>query len=224
MSNLLILQLSKSSAISLFSIDSYLLGAMHFLHWTVVLLFCFRLNTISWHHPPKQLLVNNYYYLGLVYHSSKIRGLCLMKCSSIKHKPLFSEEYWYVIHEQNFKSNYQLITGIYLIWTIISAILTLIAWAIEIIPMEANEFAPFFALTNRRFVLMISFPYLFALGIVFGCDMIALLVAILKKNQMNSSAKTNSKNFSSSQCKFRFLLHTTQFDQRDSYTKLLRRS
>ena len=124
-----------------------------------------------------------------------------MKCSSIKHKPPF--------YEQNFKSNYQLITGIYLIWTIISAILTLIAWAIEIIPMEVNEFAPFFALTNRRFVLMISFPYLFVLGIVFGCDMIALLVAILKKNQMNSSAKTNSKNFSSSQCKFRFLLHTT---------------
>ena len=87
------------------------------------------------------------------------------------------------------------------------------AWTIEIIPMEANEFAPFFTLTNQKFVLMISFPYLFVLGIVFGCDMIALLVAIAKKNQLNCSEKSDSdsKNFSirsSVKCKFQFLLHT----------------
>ena len=125
-----------------------------------------------------------------------------------------------------------------MIWTIISAILTLMAWAIEIIPLEANEFAPFFTLTNQKFVLMISFPYLFVLGIVFGCDMIALLVAIAKKTQLNCSEKfdsdsktggllvaiakknqlncsekfdSHSKNFSirsSVKCKFQFLLHT----------------
>ena len=100
-----------------------------------------------------------------------------------------------------------------MIWTIISAILTLMAWTIEIIPMEANEFAPFFTLTNQKFVLMISFPYLFVLGIVFGCDMIALLVAIAKKTQLNCSEKSDSdsKNFSirsSVKCKFQFLLHT----------------
>ena len=112
------------------------------------------------------------------------------------------------------------------------------AWGIEIIPMEANEFAPFFTLTNQKFVLMISFPYLFVLGIVFGCDMIALLVAIAKKTQLNCSEKfdsdsktggllvaiakknqlncsekfdSHSKNFSirsSVKCKFQFLLHT----------------
>ena len=125
-----------------------------------------------------------------------------------------------------------------MIWTIISAILTFMAWGIEIIPMEANEFAPFFTLTNQKFVLMISFPYLFVLGIVFGCDMIALLVAIAKKTQLNCSEKfdsdsktggllvaiakknqlncsekfdSHSKNFSirsSVKCKFQFLLHT----------------
>ena len=142
-----------------------------------------------------------------------------------------------IFQEQLFR-NYYFISGIYLIWTIISAILTLMAWTIEIIPMEANGFAPFFTLTNQKFVLMISFPYLFVLGIVFGCDMIALLVAIAKKTQLNCSEKfdsdsktggllvaiakknqlncsekfdSHSKNFSirsSVKCKFQFLLQS----------------
>ena len=76
-----------------------------------------------------------------------------------------------------------------MIWIVISAMLTLVAWAIEIIPTtpdKSMDYAPFFILTNHRFVIMISIPYLFVLGVVFTCDMIALLIAIVRKNQMTT--------------------------------------
>ena len=67
--------------------------------------------------------------------------------------------------------------------------LTLVAWAMEIVPTTPDpsmDYAPFFILANHRFVLMISIPYLFVLGVVFSCDIIALLIAIVRKNQMTT--------------------------------------
>ena len=72
---------------------------------------------------------------------------------------------------------------------LISAMLTLVTWAIEIVPTTPDhsmDYAPFFILANHRFVIMISIPYLFVLGLVFTCDIIALLIAIVRKNQMTT--------------------------------------
>ena len=80
--------------------------------------------------------------------------------------------------------------------------LTLVAWTIEIVPTTPDpsmDYAPFFILANHRFVLMISIPYLFVLGVVFSCDMIALLIAIVRKNQMTTPTNSScnaSKNMS----------------------------
>ena len=80
--------------------------------------------------------------------------------------------------------------------------LTLVAWAIDIIPTtpdQSMDYAPFFILANHRFVIMISIPYLFVLGVVFTCDMIALLIAIVRKNQMTTptiSSSNASRNLS----------------------------
>ena len=71
----------------------------------------------------------------------------------------------------------------------IAGFLTFITWTLEIIPKDQNdetlEYAPFFVLADHRFVMMISFPYLFVLGVVFTCDCTALLVAIMRKKRLN---------------------------------------
>ena len=82
----------------------------------------------------------------------------------------------------------------------IAGFLTFLTWIIEIIPRDENdktlEFAPFFVMADHRFVMMISFPYLFVLGIVFTCDCIALLIAIMRRKRLSESPNlTNQQQF-----------------------------
>ena len=55
-------------------------------------------------------------------------------------------------------------------------------------------------LTNFKFVAIISIPYLFMLGIVVTCDVIALTIAVMRKKKLmtpkTSKQHTNSSNFS----------------------------
>ena len=89
--------------------------------------------------------------------------------------------------------------GIYLVWSVIACFLTFISWTIGIIPTDENdktlEFAPFFVMADYRFVMMISFPYLFVLGIVFTCDCIALLIAIMRRKRLSDSPNLTKQQF-----------------------------
>jgi len=93
--------------------------------------------------------------------------------------------------------------ALYLVWTCIAITLTLIAWTLQIVPLEngtSAAYAPFFMLTNFKFVAMISIPYLFMLGIAVTCDVIALTIAVMRKKKLmtpkTSKQNTNSLNFS----------------------------
>ena len=93
--------------------------------------------------------------------------------------------------------------ALYLVWTCIAITLTLIAWTLQIVPLEngtSAAYAPFFMLTNFKFVAMISIPYLFMLGIAVTCDVIALTIAVMRKKKLmtpkTSKQHTNSSNFS----------------------------
>ena len=100
--------------------------------------------------------------------------------------------------------------------------LTLVAWAVEIIPTtpdQSMDYAPFFILTNHRFVIMLSIPYLFVLGIVFTCDMIALIIAIVRKNQMTTptiSSSIASRNLSLPGPLHLYTINKSVFDQTKS--------
>ena len=105
---------------------------------------------------------------------------------------------------------------------LISAMLTLVTWAIEIVPTTPDpsmDYAPFFILANHRFVLMISIPYLFVLGVVFSCDLIALLIAIVRKNQMTTptiSSSIASRNLSLPGPLHLYTINKSVFDQAKS--------
>ena len=106
-------------------------------------------------------------------------------------------------HYFSFLFTFCSILALYLVWTCIAVTLTLIAWTLQIVPLEhgaSSTYAPFFMLTNFKFVAMISIPYLFMLGIAVTCDVIALTIAIMRKKKLmtpkTSKQHTNSSNFS----------------------------
>lgn len=82
----------------------------------------------------------------------------------------------------------------YLGWTVAASGLTLLAWILEVIPESFVDLpmAPFFILTDHKFVVMLAIPYLFILGVVFSSDMIALLIALMRRARMTTPAFVTS--------------------------------
>ena len=71
-------------------------------------------------------------------------------------------------------------------WTLLSVGLTALAWGLEIIPedMKTLPMTPFFLLANHKFVTLIGIPFLVIFGVVITCDVIVLVIALLRKRDL----------------------------------------
>ena len=95
-------------------------------------------------------------------------------------------------------------TEIFGAWIVFSISMTVLAWAIDIIPSEVQDLpmAPYFLMTTYRFVLFTSVPFLIVFVIVFSCDVIVLIIAMqrrkrhIKRSPKSSSISINTRSTS----------------------------
>ena len=95
-------------------------------------------------------------------------------------------------------------TEIFGAWILFSISMTVLAWAIDIIPSEVQDLpmAPYFLMTTYRFVIFTSVPFLIVFVIVFSCDVIVLIIAMqrrkrhIKRSPKSSSISINTRSTS----------------------------
>ena len=95
-------------------------------------------------------------------------------------------------------------TEIFGAWILFSISMTVLAWAIDIIPSKVQDLpmAPYFLMTTYRFVIFTSVPFLIVFVIVFSCDVIVLIIAMqrrkrhIKRSPKSSSMSINTRSTS----------------------------
>ena len=97
-----------------------------------------------------------------------------------------------------------LFTEIFGAWILFSISMTVLAWAIDIIPSKVQNLpmAPYFLMTTYRFVIFTSVPFLIVFVIVFSSDVIVLIIAMhrrkrhIKRSPKSSSISINTRSTS----------------------------
>ena len=97
-----------------------------------------------------------------------------------------------------------LFTEIFGAWILFSISMTVLAWAIDIIPSKVQDLpmAPYFLMTTYRFVIFTSVPFLIVFVIVFSSDVIVLIIAMhrrkrhIKRSPKSSSISINTRSTS----------------------------
>ena len=95
-------------------------------------------------------------------------------------------------------------TEIFGAWILFSISMTVLAWAIDIIPTKVQDLpmAPYFLMTTYRFVIFTSVPFLIVFVIVFSSDVIVLIIAMhrrkrhIKRSPKSSSISINTRSTS----------------------------
>ena len=95
-------------------------------------------------------------------------------------------------------------TEIFGAWILFSISMTVLAWAIDIIPSKVQDLpmAPYFLMTTYRFVIFTSVPFLIVFVIVFSSDVIVLIIAMhrrkrhIKRSPKSSSISINTRSTS----------------------------